>query len=344
MGYATVLLGSPGSGAAEGRFYWKTERSRYQEIRKAMESWCKYHGGKLPQAARPFEPCTDGQGKTLTRFTVAVGVIDLDVMVETPALAQQQEHQSRQTAASHRQFVASNGARGSITLVDGQRFEVLRFGSVDAPIDYDITSLDGKDRRRLRDVVSMRRTVPAGDGAARSFEFRFADGTTSSNKYSLTNWYSEILPDGTMRGTSVTFGGIDSQHMLLVVRRNPQARPQQVRIVVRDIATLQIESIDTQPRTPIAVLGNDDKLGAAVLARWTRAANGKPVRAYTRTAFDGPKWCYSISQGTIESTLVCQQLWAEHEIGLRAGVLTPSTTPATLAGENIYELANRTLM
>ena len=181
VGYATVLLGSPGSGAAEGRFYWKTERSRYQEIRKAMESWCKYHGGKLPQAARPFEPCTDGQGKTLTRFTVAVGVIDLDVMVETPALAQQQEHQSRQTAASHRQFVASNGARGSITLVDGQRFEVLRFGSVDAPIDYDITSLDGKDRRRLRDVVSMRRTVPAGDGAARSFEFRFADGTTSSN-------------------------------------------------------------------------------------------------------------------------------------------------------------------
>lgn len=309
-----------------------------------MESWCKYHGGKLPPAAQLFEPCIDGQGKTLTRFTVAVTVTDLGVMVETPAFAQQQELQSRQTIASHKQYLASNGAKGSITLVDGQRFEVLRFGSVGGPIDYTLNSLDGKDPRRLRDVVSMRRTAPAGERTAGSFEFRFADGTTSINKHSLTNWYTELLPDGTMRSTSVTFGGIASQHMLLVVRSNPQARPKQVRIVVREIATLQIDSVDTQPRTSIAVQGNDEKLAAALQARWTRAAAGKPIRAYTRTAFDGPSWCSSISQGTIESSLVCQQLWAEHEIALRAGVLTPSTTPASLAGEYIQELAHRTLM
>lgn len=344
VGYATAVLGSPGSQESEGRYSWRAERSRYQEIRKAMESWCKYHGGKLPPAAQILEACTDSQGKTLTRFTVAVAAAHLGVMVEAPAFAQQQALQRSQTLASHQQYVASNGARGSITLVDGQRFEVLRFGSVGAPIDYSINSVDGKDTRRLRDVVSARRTAPAAEGTAGSFEFRFADGTTTSNKHLLSNAYSELMPDGVMRGTAITFGGILSQHMLLVVRSNPQAKPKQVRIVIRDIATLQIDLIDTQPRSPIAVQGNDENLAATLLTRWTRAVAGKPIRAYTRTNFEGPNWCSSISHGTIESSLVCQQLWAEHEIAMRAGILSPSTTPATLAGEGIYELARRTLM
>jgi hypothetical protein len=343
VGYATVVLGSPGDEQTSGRFFWKTDGSRFDEIRQAMESWCKHYGGKHPPSV-VFVPCTDGQGKTLTRYTVAFYIKDrITVMVEAPSLAEKEELEKRLALASHKRYMDSNGAKGSITLVNGQSYEVLRFGSANAPIDYEISTVDGKHDRQLRDVVSIRRLSPAGERTSGNFEFRFADGTTSRDKHRLSNSYHSVLPNGIIGSTQIAFGRVSSPHMLLVVRSNQQASPRQVRIAMRDIDALQIDSIDTRPRSHITIESSDAKLYAALMARWTRAASNQPIQAF-RDGYVGPVWCSKVSLETIEVSIVCNQLWAEHEIARRSGVYTPSTTPATLADENFNALNDRTLM
>lgn len=345
VGYLTAILGAPHLEDPKGRFYWKADRSRTKEMRRAVSAWCADNGGKLPPKQPSLnEPCTDAQGQLLTRFNVHTNVENMSISAETPAMARQFDSEDRAQVEDHKRYVTSNGATGTIKLMDGRSFEVLRFGHAGAPIDYYLIESKGQPYRLLREVRSLRRTAKAGEGKPARFDIRFVDGKIGEGTHKLFNAYREMWRDGSLGSTTVTFAGITSEHLLLVVRSNKTSTPLQVRIAIADIKELKIDKIDERPVAPIAVRGRDDKVASALLKRWKATAGKTNKPFHSRVMHDGPTWCSEVRYATIESSLVCEQLWAEHTIAIQTGILSPQTTPALLSGESIYTLRDRTLM
>lgn len=344
--YMTALLGEPIDKESNGEFGWKSDTDRFHELNRAIESWCADNGGTYALRSQNWM-CRDKQGQAIARLWIgnsptAKGDVTF-IRIEPQDLARRNDNQRQQRVDAHNRYVSSNGAVGSITLVDGRRFSVLRFGSTEYPIDY---VLQGKNEDRpLRDVRSLRRTSPAGDRTPETFDVRFADGTSTTGTHLLTNSFDYLNENRQLSKRRVTLAGLSSNQMILVVRNPGQAGAMQVRIRTREIAEIQIDSIDQRPVTRIHTQGNSaTKLESDLQARWARAVAGKPSARYYRQINEGPNWCHTVEHGTTESSLICRKLLAEHELAARTGLLTPQTTPATLAGEGLTELANRTLM
>lgn len=343
VGYVAAVV-SPHSTPApdeNGMSSWLVKHDRVDDIQRAIGKWCQAAGGKVTQPAVHFY-CVSPQNKALSQFTLARYAIGTKVGVLSGEAAQKKWERIASARDAHKRYLASGGAAGFLTLKDGTRIEVLRFGTPVAPLDYSLLSHDStKPGRRLYEVRLVE-LVSDSDNQKRQYRITFQDGTVS-NDYVLSNSITQEIP-GTdrMQGTGVMFAGIGSAHMDVVVRRKPNAKPTNAAIATRDIRKLEITKIDNSPASPIAVVSSDPEIERAVLARWRAAAARKGRVPFN---YDGlpSTWCGYTSNRPVEVGYLCTQLAVEREIASRRGYFDAAETPASLGAESMYDLAKRTI-
>jgi hypothetical protein len=240
-------------------------------------------------------------------------------------------------------YMVSGGASGSVTLINGTRLEVLRFGTPSAPINY---VLNGAGARDLRDARSIER-LPGGTQANAGFKVVFADGNVTTGKHSVSNYY-RTYPQGQSFAimTEVGFAGISSNHLALVVRRSAKARPSNALVAVQDIAKIEITAIDTKPAVRIDVADSDPALERTLFAKWHAAASGKPRYVFNPATAGETGWCNQRDAGwPIELNYFCSRLAAEIHHAERQGYWSADTTPVSMNGDyNIYKLVKRTIL
>lgn len=341
IGYMTAVMGGPSTETPAGSAmtYWRARPEQFDDIYKAMDKWCVTYGGKLKRTGQLLD-CLSPQGDVVGQFSLAIGN---NVLVGATSVEAAQERVKRRTqsAAAHRKYVASGGAAGYVTLKGGARYEVLRFGTPAAPIDYELNADRGIAGRHLYEARLIE-LVPGTDKGKRAYKVTFQDGTVSSD-YRLSNAYVEYAPGSDLgRGMSVAFAELASNHMAMVVRRSPNAKPSNAAISVGDIVKLEITKIDTAPAANIDVMTSDPVLERAVRARWREAAAPKG-RVPFNYDVGYASWCYKAWNRPIEVAYLCRQLDVEYDLAKHRGYWDPVDTPASLGSESVYKLGERTL-
>lgn len=240
---------------------------------------------------------------------------------------------------AHINYLRSNGITGTITMVTGKRYELLRLGTPTRNIDYRL----GNSVRFLREVAHARQT--RADGKV-SWTITYRDGSTAPSDEFVDNFYLQADNRDPQSLYLSAGGGIGSTHIMVVIRLAPGEEPILARLNRPDIAEMTFNEIDASPLRPITVRSvPTEGERAGWMRRWQAAAD-------RRTGFDLPaelsffnnSLCgWGAAPEPMEITYFCTARKQEIETAKRNGRLTPQTTPLLLSGMGPHDINGRSV-
>lgn len=315
-------------------------------VNTELAKWCYANNGTLKSEVLRFQYCVGADGKAIALLNV--GISDrLFIQVYDAETAARMQSNVMKSDSERLAYLKSNGISGVLTLLSGERIELLRIGNRSQPKDYQLNTpypnLENLKLRYLREVASVRR-ISSPEVKPGRWEIQFSDGEKTVGAYSLVNTYLANKGDSSYN-TDEGLAGVQSAHLLMVIKRAGSDAPIEARISIFEIASISFNKLVTSPTTVIPVKTSDADFESKLKNKWINESRARLEKPVDDSMPIPPTICRGsgINLDTIELRAICAQYLGEWRIANSSGRYTYLQTPLHLLMESHDSMSVRSI-